>query len=123
MQSDPSYGPWSDASSINEPLRERALAFREGAEEGKEENEERLIVIPSPPSLKCAKEGCARRGERGGFECGEGKRKHTVGLEPTISCSVGKRLIQLGYACLFDCFREDYTAAGTRSEEEGTKRF
>ena len=28
------------------------------------------------------------------------KRKHTVGLEPTISCSVGKRLIQLGYACL-----------------------
>ena len=27
------------------------------------------------------------------------KRKHTVGLEPTISCSVGKRLIQLGYAC------------------------
>ena len=25
--------------------------------------------------------------------------KHTVGLEPTISCSVGKRLIQLGYAC------------------------
>ena len=103
MQSDPSYGPWSDASLINEPLRERALAFREGAEEGKEENEERLIVIPSPPSLKCAKEGCVRRGERGGFECGEGKRKHTVGLEPTISCSVGKRLIQLGYACLFGC--------------------
>ena len=30
----------------------------------------------------------------------EKKRKHTVGLEPTISCSVGKRLIQLGYACL-----------------------
>ena len=30
-----------------------------------------------------------------------GKEKHTVGLEPTISCSVGKRLIQLGYACLF----------------------
>ena len=29
----------------------------------------------------------------------ERKRKHTVGLEPTISCSVGKRLIQLGYAC------------------------
>ena len=28
------------------------------------------------------------------------KEKHTVGLEPTISCSVGKRLIQLGYACL-----------------------
>ena len=28
------------------------------------------------------------------------KKKHTVGLEPTISCSVGKRLIQLGYACL-----------------------
>ena len=27
------------------------------------------------------------------------KGKHTVGLEPTISCSVGKRLIQLGYAC------------------------
>ena len=27
------------------------------------------------------------------------KKKHTVGLEPTISCSVGKRLIQLGYAC------------------------
>ena len=51
------------------------------------------------------------------------KRKHTVGLEPTISCSVGKRLIQLGYACSFDCFREDYTTAGTRSEEEGTKRF
>ena len=53
----------------------------------------------------------------------EGKRKHTGGLEPTISCSVGKRLIQLGYACLFDCFSEDYTTAGTRSEEEGTKRF
>ena len=53
----------------------------------------------------------------------EGKKKHTVGLEPTISCSVGKRLIQLGYACLFDCFSEDYTTAGTRSEEEGTKRF
>ena len=32
------------------------------------------------------------------------KRKHTVGLEPTISCSVGKRLIQLGYACLFASF-------------------
>ena len=31
--------------------------------------------------------------------CSE-KKKHTVGLEPTISCSVGKRLIQLGYACL-----------------------
>ena len=30
----------------------------------------------------------------------KGKEKHTVGLEPTISCSVGKRLIQLGYACL-----------------------
>ena len=29
----------------------------------------------------------------------ENKEKHTVGLEPTISCSVGKRLIQLGYAC------------------------
>ena len=27
------------------------------------------------------------------------RKKHTVGLEPTISCSVGKRLIQLGYAC------------------------
>ena len=32
------------------------------------------------------------------------KRKHTVGLEPTISCSVGKRLIQLGYACLLSGF-------------------
>ena len=32
------------------------------------------------------------------------KRKHTVGLEPTISCSVGKRLIQLGYACLSGFF-------------------
>ena len=27
-----------------------------------------------------------------------------MGLEPTISCSVGKRLIQLGYACLFASF-------------------
>ena len=29
------------------------------------------------------------------------RKKHTVGLEPTISCSVGKRLIQLGYACSY----------------------
>ena len=27
-----------------------------------------------------------------------------MGLEPTISCSVGKRLIQLGYACLLTSF-------------------
>ena len=32
------------------------------------------------------------------------EKKHTVGLEPTISCSVGKRLIQLGYACLLSGF-------------------
>ena len=40
--------------------------------------------------------------------CSEKKRKHTVGLEPTISCSVGKRLIQLGYACLFASCNIDY---------------
>ena len=37
---------------------------------------------------------------------GRMEKKHTVGLEPTISCSVGKRLIQLGYACLH--FTSDY---------------
>ena len=41
------------------------------------------------------------------------KRKHTVGLEPTISCSVGKRLIQLGYACLFGCFSICYFTEDT----------
>ena len=49
----------------------KGTSVREDAEEGKEESEERLIVILSHPSIKCAKEGCARRGERGGFECEE----------------------------------------------------
>ena len=31
-----------------------------------------------------------------------------MGLEPTISCSVGKRLIQLGYACSYIRFPQSY---------------
>ena len=31
-----------------------------------------------------------------------------MGLEPTISCSVGKRLIQLGYACSYFRFYLSY---------------
>ena len=51
------------------------------------------------------------------------KEKHTVGLEPTISCSVGKRLIQLGYACLLewsnDCYLKNIKSREikTRSRE------
>ena len=43
------------------------------------------------------------------------KRKHTVGLEPTISCSVGKRLIQLGYACCLPTLPPLHTSNGRQA--------